>query len=512
MEKFNFNNLFVLDLANNHQGSVEHGLKIIKECGKVVRKHKVRAALKFQFRQYETFIHPDHFENSDNKHIPRFLSTKLSLDDWQILFNAVKDEGMLTMCTPFDNESVPVISKMGFDIIKVASCSAKDWPLLEDVSQATIPIIASTGGLTIDEIDNIVSFFDHRGNELALMHCVSIYPIPTKDFQLNFIDVLKERYKGRTIGWSTHENQDETAPVQIAMAKGASMFERHVGCKTDEIKLNLYSSTPEQLDVWFGAYKHAQELCGLSSTNNEKPITDVERESLEGLQRGIFAKKDIDKGVQLTRKDVFFAMPFTPGQISAENWVEGGIVTDKKLKVNDPIFPENIKITKKIKNIVLKKSIHQYKAMLNKASIALNSEFGIEFSHHYGVDNFAETGALLIDCINRDYCKKLVLVLPGQKHPSHFHKRKEETFQVLMGVFECIIDGHYRKMNPGEIALVQPGVWHEFWSKEGCIIEEVSSTHYNNDSVYKDAKINKQSRSERKTIVKNWGRFELVED
>ena len=265
------------------------------------------------------------------------------------------------------------------------------------------------------------------------MHCVSIYPIPTKDFQLNFIDVLKERYKGRTIGWSTHEDQDETAPVQIAMAKGASMFERHVGCKTDEIKLNLYSSTPEQLDVWFGAYKHAQELCGLSSTNNEKPITDVERESLEGLQRGIFAKKDIDKGVQLTRKDVFFAMPFTPGQISAENWVEGGIVTNKKLKVNDPIFPENIKITKKIKNIVLKKSIHQYKAMLNKASIALNSEFGIEFSHHYGVDNFAETGALLIDCINRDYCKKLVLVFTWSKTSITLSQEKRRNFSSFNG-------------------------------------------------------------------------------
>ena len=58
-------------------------------------------------------------------------------------------------------------------------------------------LVASTG-LTIDEIDNIVSF-DHRGNELALMHCVSIYPIPTKDFQLNFIDVLKERYKGQLL-------------------------------------------------------------------------------------------------------------------------------------------------------------------------------------------------------------------------------------------------------------------------------------------------------------------------
>ena len=52
----------------------------------------------------------------------------------------------------------------------------------------------------------------------------------------------------------------------------------------------------------------------------KKPITDVERESLEGLQRGIFAKKDIDKGVSLLK--MFFAMPFTPGQISAENWLK----------------------------------------------------------------------------------------------------------------------------------------------------------------------------------------------
>ena len=188
MSNFDFNNLFVLDLANNHQGSVEHGLRIIKECGKMVRKHNIRAAMKFQFRQYDTFIHPDHLEGSDNIHIPRFLSTQLKLDEWRILFDAVKDEGMLTMCTPFDNESVPVISEMGFDIIKVASCSAKDWPLLEEISRATLPIIASTGGLIISDIDNIVSFFGHRGNQLALMHCVSIYPIPAEDFHLNHID------------------------------------------------------------------------------------------------------------------------------------------------------------------------------------------------------------------------------------------------------------------------------------------------------------------------------------
>jgi len=509
MKKFDFNNLFVLDLANNHQGNIEHGLKIIKECGRVVRKHNIRAAMKFQFRQYNTFIHPDHFEGSDNKHIPRFLSTELKKSDWQILFKAVKDEGMLTMCTPFDNESVPVISEMDFDIIKVASCSAKDWPLLEEIARASKPVIASTGGLNLEGIDNLVSFFSHRGIQYALMHCVSIYPIPKEDFHLNHIDRLRARYKNCTIGWSTHEDQNEIVPVQIAVAKGARMFERHVGYETNDIKLNLYSSTPQQLDKWFKAYQYAEILCG---SKTDRPITDIERESLEGLQRGVFAKKEVKKGTLLTMDDVYFAMPFVSGQISSESWIDEEIITSKLLRANEPIFPDSINVNKKTGNDILKKSIHEVKAMLNEASISLNSEFGVEFSHHYGSHKFREIGALIIDCINREYCKKLIVVLPGQKHPSHYHKRKEETFQVLTGVFDCIIGGHKKTLYPGDTALVQPGVWHEFWSQNGCIIEEVSTTHYTNDSVYSDKNINDLELAERKTIVKNWGRFELVEN
>jgi len=511
MKQFDFSNLFVLDLANNHQGSVQHGLKIIQECSKVARKYNVRVAMKFQFRQYETFIHPDHFEGSDNIHIPRFLDTQLSRKEWQTLFDEVKSEGMLTMCTPFDNDSVPVISEMGFDIIKVASCSAKDWPLLEEISRASIPVIASTGGLKINDIDKIVSFFAHRGNELALMHCVSIYPIPTKDFHLNHIDTLKNRYRNITIGWSTHEDQNEIAPIQIAVAKGAKMFERHVGYETKDIKLNLYSSTPKQLEEWFKAFHYAEALCGVVTEKLDRPITKIEQKSLEGLQRGVFARKNLKKDTVLNIEDVYFAMPFVEGQISSESWADDSIQINKSFEINEPIFPENITLNEKKSMQVLKESIHEVKAMFNMASITLNSDFGIEFSHHYGAEKFREVGALIVDCINREYCKKLVVVLPGQKHPSHYHKRKEETFQVLSGIFESIIDGRHRVLYPGDTALVQPGVWHEFWSKDGCIIEEVSTTHYNDDSVYNDKKINDLKRSERKTVVKNWGRFEIEE-
>ena len=133
----------------------------------------------------------------------------------------------------------------------------------------------------------------------------------------------------------------------------------------------------------------------------------------------------------------------------------------------------------------------------------------MEYSHHYGIAKFREVGAVLIDCVNRQYCKKIIVQLPGQYHPSHFHSLKEETFQVLHGVVEMEVDGHRQTLKPGETMLVQPGVWHSFWTDTGAIVEEISTTHHNNDSTYKDRAINRRTRAERKTIVDHWGRFQI---
>ncbi len=81
---FNFKDLFVLDIANNHQGYIDHGLRIIDEHSKVVKKKGVRAGFKFQFRNLKTFIHKD-FGKSEIKHIKRFNETKISDNDYQKL-------------------------------------------------------------------------------------------------------------------------------------------------------------------------------------------------------------------------------------------------------------------------------------------------------------------------------------------------------------------------------------------------------------------------------------------
>jgi sialic acid synthase SpsE/D-lyxose ketol-isomerase len=504
-ESFDFKDLFVLDLANNHQGSLEHGLNVIRAHGEVVRRHGVRAALKFQFRQLDTFIHPDHRQGSDAKHIDRFVSTRLASDDYQRLLDEVRAQGMLSMCTPFDEESVAVIAEMGFDIIKIASCSAADWPLLTAVAGSGLPLVFSTGGLLQADIDNLVSFFEHRGVDFAMMHCVSVYPTPDELCHLNNIETLRDRYPGRPIGWSTHEDPADTVPVQIALCKGAQLFERHVGLPTDEITLNAYSSTPEQVDAWIAAWKKAQALLG---SHERQPPTAEEVESINSLQRGVFARQPIDPGTELTREMVYFAMPYVAGTLASGDW-KNGIRVNAAIGPDQPIALSDADVPPPPAYSMLKSAVHDVKALLNKAGVVLGSEFEVEYSHHYGIENFRETGAVLINCVNRSYCKKIVVQLPGQKHPAHFHKRKEETFQIVWGELYSELDGRLKHLLPGDTLLILPGVWHRFWTDTGCVFEEISTTAYNNDSVYKDAAINAMTREDRKTIVDHWGRFQL---
>ncbi|PIE31365.1 hypothetical protein CSA56_18460, partial [candidate division KSB3 bacterium] len=262
MKAFDFNGLFICDLANNHQGDVEHAENIIRGIGEVFQETGVRGALKFQFRQIDTFVHPDFKDRQDVKHIPRFVSTALSIDQYRQLAQAVKDAGMITMCTPFDEASVDVILDLGIEIIKIASCSASDWPLLERVAEVNRPVVVSTAGLSLQKIDRLVSFFEARGVHFALMHCVAIYPTPMDKLQLNQISALKERFPHLPIGFSTHEDPDSDVPVRIAYAKGAELFERHVGLVAEKYSLNKYSSTPEQVKKWIRAYQETVEACG----------------------------------------------------------------------------------------------------------------------------------------------------------------------------------------------------------------------------------------------------------
>ena len=493
-----FNDLIIFEMANSHQGSVEHGINIIKEMGKIARKYNVKAAVKLQYRNLDTFIHPDYKGRKDVPHIPRFESTRLNYDQFTQLVEAVRAEGMITMSTPFDETGVEWCRDQGLDIIKIASCSSMDWPLLEEVAKAGKPLIISTGGKTISDMDKIYNFFTHRKCTFAFMHCVAEYPAPMERLQLDVIDKMRKRYPDIVIGYSGHEDPDDNVVPMMAAAKGAQIFERHVGLPTETITLNAYSMNPAQADKWVAAILDAKNICTMKK-DGDKYISQEEIDSLNSLARGCYASREIKSGENMSREDVFFAMPCQAGQLTSGDFKEGMKAT-RDYKQNDALYEH-----KEITNINLARSvIHDAKGLLYEAGIALGDDFEVELSHHYGMEHFRQTGAIIISIINREYCKKLLIVLPGQSHPSHMHKVKEETFQLLYGELDVTIEGKHRHMMPGDTQTVLRGEYHDFSSKTGAIFEEVSTTHIKGDSYYEDPKIAKMDLMERKTVIKEW--------
>lgn len=330
-----FEDLFVLELANNHWGKLERGLKIVQDFGRVVRFNGTKAAMKLQFRDVDRFIHKDYRHRSDIRYIKKTLDTHLGWDAYATLVKAVRENNMITMATPFDEVSVDKCVEFNLQIIKIASSDIKDWVLIEKIATTGKPVIASTGGSTLKDMDDLIHFFNKRRIPFALNHCVSMYPSEDHEVELNQIDFLIDRYPDNVIGYSTHEYKDWRNSVMMAYAKGARTFERHVDIEMDGVAVSPYCSKPENVDEWFKAHKKAQEMCGPPGSA-KRLAPEKEVRYLDALVRGVYARRDLPAGHVITDNDVYLSIPLLQGQISCRELMRGEVLL-KPVKADAPV-------------------------------------------------------------------------------------------------------------------------------------------------------------------------------
>lgn len=445
--------LFIFEMANNHMGSVDLGCRIIREFAAVARDFPFRFAFKLQYRHLPTFIHPDFQARMDLKFVKRFSETRLSEEEFLVLLQEIKKNNFLSMCTPFDEASVERIEKHGFDFIKIGSCSFMDWPLLERIAAAPLPVFASAGGAGANEIDRVVSFFLNRRKSLSLLHCVADYPTPSEKMNLNQISWMRNRYPSLPIGISSHENPEDTDVVLGAVGHGATIFERHVGLPTPQHPLNAYSMTPVQCRAWLTKAAKGFLLQGLALER----VTGgkEEEEQLRGLSRAVFAKTDLKAGESVDSTKYFLAMPSSPGQLLARDLSKYcEIITKQPILRGQAVFHASVILTDYQETI--RKILSEVKNLLRLGGVTLPKvQSDLEISHHYGIENFRKVGAVLVNFVNREYCKKILTMLPGQSHPEHLHRKKEETFYIVWGEMQVNLDGAERHCIPGDMVLIQ---------------------------------------------------------
>ena len=220
---------------------------------------------------------------------------------------------------------------------------------------------------------------------------------------------------------------------------------------TEEYPKNAYSATPEHAANWLQSARTAFRVCG--DTSGRPPASEKELGDLRRFKRGVFAKRDIKEGEVVGRNDVFYAFPCEGEQILANDMSKyTQFIAKRDFKVNEAVHSSEVSTTRlrgKLYEIV-----QDVKTFLTTSGVVFPKDANLEISHHYGIENFYETGITMVTVVNREYCKKLIIVLPNQSHPEQYHMKKEETFVVLHGDVTLYLDDEKHTLNRGDVITI----------------------------------------------------------
>lgn len=298
---------FIAEVGNNHNGDYFLAKRTIEEA--------VAAgadAVKFQKRFINEVFNKELREKPQTKD-QIFGKTygeyrealELDFDEFVKLKKVAHDLGTIFFATPFDKKSVDFLEQVGVDLFKIASFDVTNIPLLEYVAKKGKPMILSTGMSSLEEVDEALETILKHNNQVAILHCVSVYP--TTDERLNLLSVpfLKERYAPLPVGYSGHEK--DFAPTLAAIALGAKCIERHI---TLDKKLPGPDHATVSIDIpEFTAMVQGARRVEKALGKYGKFLFEEELNTRNKHSKSLVARRAIPEGTVITADMIAFKSP-----------------------------------------------------------------------------------------------------------------------------------------------------------------------------------------------------------
>ncbi|MGZ8794711.1 MAG: N-acetylneuraminate synthase family protein, partial [Gaiellaceae bacterium] len=209
----------IAEIGNNHQGSLDQAKQLVdaaKECGVDAVKLQKRANRALYTREFFDLPYDNEFSFGRTYGEHR-EALELSPSDCAELQAHAREVGVTFFATAFDFESADLLAELDVPAFKFASGDIRNTPLLRYVAAFGKPMILSTGGAELADVDRAVEAILALNDQLCVLQCTAAYPADTDDLNLNVITSLRERFPDLVIGLSDHQNG-------IAMALVAYML------------------------------------------------------------------------------------------------------------------------------------------------------------------------------------------------------------------------------------------------------------------------------------------------
>ena len=219
--------------------------------------------------------------------------------DWQPRLKEEANKlGMECFSSPFDFTSVDFLSEMDMPAYKIASYEINDIPLIRKIAKLHKPMIFATGIAYPEDISRALSVCKEEGNEdIILLKCVSSYPTPYEDVNLNVIPTLAKTYNC-LVGISDHTMGSIVSAGSIAL--GVKMVEKHFTLRrADGGPDSAFSMEPEEFAQMVKDIRIMEKALGSS----EYKLTKTQ-ELEHGGSRSLFVVADIKKGEALTAENI----------------------------------------------------------------------------------------------------------------------------------------------------------------------------------------------------------------
>ena len=227
-----------------------------------------------------------------------------TFEELQEIFNFAKEINFDLFSTPFDKASAKLLNELDVPGFKISSMDLTNIPLIKTVAKFKKPVILSTGMANIGEIENAINTLLEYGNgEIGVLHCVSSYPCPIEQSNLNRMKLIENTFNV-VVGFSDHTIEYSTPAISISM--GARIVEKHVtldkGLDGPDHNFSLEPKEMLKMNQLISSVHAASNGPGFKASN-------IELASKSNLRRSIYANGELRRGDVITDENITIKSP-----------------------------------------------------------------------------------------------------------------------------------------------------------------------------------------------------------